>query len=77
MLQSNAAEVSDASIESLFTNSSIRFYIDNNENNLFSYTSPLFIKKYGELIPVDALTALKDYGIDKLEQASEKGYTRI
>jgi type I restriction enzyme R subunit len=77
MLQSFAGEISDASIENLFTNSLVQFYTDVNEKNLFAYPSTLFTKKYGELTPVNALTALKEYGVDKLEQASEKGYTRI
>lgn len=77
MLQSFSGEISEASIEKLFTNQSLQFFIDQKENNLFSYSSSVFTKKYGELIPVNALNALKEYGIDKLEQASEKGFTRI
>ena len=77
VLNSFGGEISDASIERLFEKPSIQFYTDKNEKTLFSYTSSNFTKKYGELIPVNALTALKEYGIDKLEKASEKGYTRI
>lgn len=77
MLQSSAGEISDTTIEKLFTKQSLKFYIDEKEKNLFSTTSTVYTKKYGELIPVNALTALKEYGIDKLEQASEKGFTRI
>lgn len=77
MLQSFAGEISDPSIEKLFAKQSLQFFIDTKEKNLFSYTSTLFTKKYGDLTPVNALTALKEYGIDKLEQASEKGFTRL
>lgn len=77
MLQSFAGEISDTSIEKLFAKESLQFFIDEKENNLFSYTSTLFTKKYGELTAVNALEALKEYGIDKLEKASEKGHTRL
>lgn len=77
VLNSFGGEISDASIERLFEKPSIQFYTDKNEKTLFSNTSSNFTKKYGELIPVNALNALKEYGIDKLEKASEKGYTRI
>jgi type I restriction enzyme R subunit len=77
VLNSFGGEISDASIERLFEKPSIQFYTDKNEKTLFSYTSSNFTKKYGELIPINALTAIKEYGIDKLEKASEKGYTRI
>ena len=77
VLNSFSGEISDASIERLFEKPTIQFYTDKNEKTLFSYSSSNFTKKYGELIPINALTALKEYGIDKLEKASEKGYTRI
>ncbi len=77
MLQSFSGEISAASIENLFTKPTLQFFTDANEIILFSYTSTVFTKKYGALTPVNALTALKEYGIDKLEQASEKGFTRI
>ena len=77
MLQSFSGEISSASIEKLFAKQSLQFFLDAREKNLFSYTSTVFTKKYGDLTPVNALTALREYGIDKLEQASEKGFTRI
>lgn len=77
MLQSFAGEISDTSIEKLFAKESLQFFIDEKENNLFSYNSTLFTKKYGELTALNALSALKEYGIDKLEKASEKGHTRL
>ena len=77
MLQSFAGEISDTSIEKLFAKESLQFFIDEKENNLFSYTSTLFTKKFGELTALNALSALKEYGIDKLEKASEKGHTRL
>jgi len=77
LLQTNAGEISNTTIEKLFSKDTLKFFIDQNEKTLFSAISTVFTKKYGELTPVTALTALKDYGIDKLEQASEKGFTRI
>lgn len=77
MLQSFNGEISNASIEHLFTTSNLIFYTDKEEKYLFSYNSKLFTKKYNELVPKDALTVLKEYGIDKLERASEKGSIKL
>ena len=77
MLESFAGEISDTFIEKLFKKEGLKFYIDEKENNLFSYDSTLFTKKYGKLSPMDGLMALTEYGIDNLEKASEKGHTRL
>jgi hypothetical protein len=76
-LHSSNGEISNAFIESIFTGGKLNFYIDKDKKHLFAYVSPAFNHKYGVLNQLDALTALKLYGIDKLEETSEKGYSKI
>ncbi len=77
VLNSFSGEISNAFIEAIFKTGNLKIFTDDNKKYLFAYTSPAFSKKYGELTPINALAALKQYGIDKLEQASEKGHIKI
>lgn len=77
VLQSFAGEISDSSIERLFEKEALYFYTNRKRTYLFSYSSEGFIKKYGELIPIQGKDALQEFGIDKLEEASEKGFLTI
>lgn len=73
----NKGEISDETIENLFNQASFEFFIDRDKKNLFSHDSQAFKNRFGDLHSISAIDALKNYGITKLEESNEKGYTKI
>lgn len=69
--------LNEDSIEKLFEESHIRFFMDKRKNILSSSESELLETGFGKLIELPPLEALRLFGIDKLEEAKEKGYTEI
>jgi hypothetical protein len=70
-------EFTETSIEKLFADSKRSYFIDAGKNILSSSKSELLQSGYGELIQLTPLDALKMFGVDKLEEAKERGYTEI
>jgi hypothetical protein len=67
----------EESIEKLFDEYKDLFYIDSNKNILSSFETDLLKAGFGKLQQLTAIEALQAFGIDKLEEAKEKGYTEI
>lgn len=65
------------SIETLFKEMMDLFFIDSKKNILSSFESEILNAGYGKMQKISAIEALQAFGIDKLEEAKEKGYTEI
>ena len=64
-------------IKSLFNKYDVNFYINSDKEFIFAYLSPYFEDNFGELTLISGIDALERYGIDILEEATEKGHTEI
>jgi hypothetical protein len=69
--------VNDDLIEALFATGKPVFFINENGSVLLAGDSPALVARYGALSRLDAVHALKTYGVDKLEEASEKNYVKL
>jgi hypothetical protein len=76
-LVSESKEVSEAKILDFFSKSEYKFYIDDHKKLLSSSNNNLIQSYVGKLTELTMIDALKTVGIDKMEEAKEKGYTEI
>jgi hypothetical protein len=70
-------QIDDTFVENLMAKCRIEFHTNERHTYLFSTRSELLEFDFGPLLPVKPLNALKAYGLQKLEDASEKMYTKI
>jgi hypothetical protein len=67
----------EKSIEKLFTEMEDLFFIDSRKNILSSFEGEILNAGFGKMQKISSIEALQAFGIDKLEEAKEKGYTEI
>ena len=69
--------LNDSIIENLFENAHFNFYLNEDEKFLFICTSEILEHDFGKLHPISGIDALKNFGLQKLEVAKEKGYVKV
>ena len=69
--------VNEETIITFFTQSNYKFFIDEHKKVLSSSANQLLESYLGKLTGLSMIDALKSVGIDKMEEAKEKGYTDI
>lgn len=69
--------IDELSIQKMFEQSAFKFYIDKGKSILSASNNQLVATKLGELKELHMIEALNTFGIDKLEEAREKGFTTI
>lgn len=69
--------IDEGQILNLFSLSRYKFFINRNKTILSSSKSELLESFAGELMELSMIDTLKAVGIDKMEEAKEKGYTEI
>jgi len=74
-IQSNI--IDEISIHLMFEKSSFKFFIDKQNSILSASNNQLVASKLGELDELTMSEALSIFGIEKLEEAREKGFTTI
>lgn len=69
--------IDDTFVENLIKKCKGEFFIDQHQTYLFATTNELFESKFGHLESISSLDALKKYGLQKMEEANEKNYSKI
>lgn len=69
--------VNEETVLTLFSQSNYKFFIDKHKKILSSSANELLEAYLGKLTELSMIDALKSVGIDKMEEAKEKGYTDI
>jgi hypothetical protein len=67
----------DSLVENLFENATFNFFLNQNNDYLFTDTSELIEHDFGKLHPISAIEALKKFGLKQLEEVKEKSYIRL
>jgi hypothetical protein len=70
-------ELTEDAISELLKNAPQKYFIDSGKNILSSSNSSFLKSGYGELKSISSIEAVNIFGIDKVEEAIEKGYTEI
>ncbi len=76
-VSANGGQLTSKLIIDLLTIHPLPFYIDANESILFLGNNKLAELELGPLKPISSVEAVQRYGLAKLEEASEKSYTRV
>jgi len=69
--------INEESIQMMFEKSKFKFFIDKRNSILSASNNQLVASKLGELDELSMSVALSIFGIEKLEEAREKGFTII
>jgi hypothetical protein len=69
--------IDENAITKLFAKSPYKFFIDEHKSILSSSNNELLVSAVGKLTEISMLDTLKSIGIDKMEEAKEKGYIEI
>lgn len=69
--------VDDQLIERLFSKDKHLYYLNQNRSYLLATSNELLEFDFGTLIPITALEALQQFGLEKMEEAKEKLYVRL
>lgn len=69
--------IDETSIQKMFEHSPFKFFMDKTKSILSASNNQLVASKLGELQELPMIEALNTFGIDKLEEAREKGFTKI
>lgn len=72
----NQGYISTKAIEQLFEKSKIVFYVDSTHKILSSAKSQFLESQIGSLSELSIFDALKEFGLNKLEEAKEKSYAK-
>jgi len=70
-------ELNEDTISELLKKSPQMYFIDSGKNVLSSSNNNFLKSGYGELKSISSIEAVNIFGIDKVEEAIEKGYTEI
>jgi hypothetical protein len=73
----NSTVIDEDSILNMFEKSNFKFFIDKKNSILSASNNQLVASKLGELDELSMSDALSIFGIEKLEEAREKGFTII
>jgi len=73
----NSNTVDEGTIQFMFEKSRYNFFIDNHKSILSASNNQLINEKFGELKALSMIDALNIFGIEKLEETKEKGYSKI
>ena len=69
--------IDEDSILELFKKSDKKYFIDSGKNILSSSNNSFLKSGYGELTSISSTDAVTIFGVDKVEEAIERGYTEI
>lgn len=69
--------IDDKFVENLIEKCEGEFFVDRGKRYLFATTNQLFESKFGQLEAVSPLDTLKKYGLQTMEEANEKNYSKI
>ncbi len=75
VLDQNGWVLTDETVEMLFEGSA--FYVSADKKVLAFKSTPFLEKRYGALAKISGVNALREYGIDLIAEAFEKGYIKI
>ena len=64
-------------VKDLLKENHLVFYLNSNKTFLLANNSELFQNDFGKLTKINGIAAFKQFGIEKLEEAKEKGYVRL
>jgi len=67
----------EGSIQKMFEQSTFKFFIDKHKSILSASNNQLVASKLGDLTELSIAEAVSIFGIEKLEEAREKGFTTI
>ena len=73
----NSSVIDESSILNMFENSKFKFFIDKENTILSASNNQLISEKFGELEPLSMINALNIFGIEKLEETREIGFSKI
>ena len=76
-IQHESNVLDEGAIFDLFKKSDKKYFIDSGKNILSSSNSSFLKSGYGELLSISSAEAVNIFGIDKVEEAIERGYTEI
>ena len=76
-VETNGGQLTGEIVIDLLIGHPLPFYTDANERLLFLGDNKLAALELGPLKPISPVVAVQRYGLAKLEEASEKSYTRI
>lgn len=69
--------IDEGSIQKMFEQSTFKFFIDKHKSILSASNNQLVASKLGNLTELSIAEAVNIFGIEKLEEAREKGFTTI
>ncbi len=76
-LAENGGAINDAMIVKLLTENPLPFYTDTSQCYLSMGTNELIERDFGPLKPIAPVDALVRFGLAKMEEANERGYSRL
>ncbi len=76
-IRHESSVLDEDAIFDLFKKSDKRYFINSGKNILSSSNSSFLTAGYGELLSISSADAVNIFGIDKVEEAIERGYTEI
>lgn len=77
MNENHTNVIDDTLIEKMMENSNVKFYVNKENSILAAVNSQLIESSCGKLIEVNAINALKLYGIKKMEESRERMWCNI
>jgi hypothetical protein len=76
-IQYESKILDEDAIFELFKKSDKKYFIDSGKNILSSTNSSFLKSGYGDLLSISSVEAVNIFGVDKVEEAIERGYTEI